>query len=48
MGTGGLRNLIVNADDLGWTVGVNRGIIEGHRGGLITSTSLLANGASVL
>jgi predicted glycoside hydrolase/deacetylase ChbG (UPF0249 family) len=39
-----LRNLIVNADDLGWTAGVNRGIIEGHRGGLITSTSLLANG----
>ena len=39
-----MRNLIVNADDLGWTVGVNRGIIEGHRGGLITSTSLLANG----
>jgi predicted glycoside hydrolase/deacetylase ChbG (UPF0249 family) len=39
-----LRNLIVNADDLGWTTGVNRGIVEGHREGLITSTSLLANG----
>jgi len=39
-----LKNLIVNADDLGWTEGVNRGIAEGHRKGLVTSTSLLANG----
>lgn len=36
----------MNADDLGWTAGVNRGIVEGHRQGLITSTSLLANGAA--
>jgi predicted glycoside hydrolase/deacetylase ChbG (UPF0249 family) len=40
----GLRNLIVNADDLGWTEGVNRGIADAHRRGLVTSTSLLANG----
>ena len=39
-----MRNLIVNADDLGWTVGVNRGIAEAHRHGIVTSTSLLANG----
>lgn len=39
-----MKNLIVNADDLGWTSGVNRGIEEGHRRGLITSASLLANG----
>jgi len=39
-----VRNLIVNADDLGWTDGVNRGIAEAHRKGLVTSTSLLANG----
>jgi len=39
-----LKNLIVNADDLGWTDGVNRGIEEAHRRGLVTSTSLLANG----
>lgn len=39
-----MRNLIVNADDLGWTEGVNRGIAEAHRKGLVTSTSLLANG----
>jgi chitin disaccharide deacetylase len=41
-----LRNLIVNADDLGWTEGVNRGIAEAHRNGIVTSTSLLANGAA--
>ena len=39
-----MKNLIVNADDLGWTDGVNRGIVEAHRRGLVTSTSLLANG----
>jgi len=39
-----VKNLIVNADDLGWTAGVNRGIAEAHRKGLVTSTSLLANG----
>ena len=39
-----MKNLIVNADDLGWTDGVNRGIADAHRKGLVTSTSLLANG----
>ncbi len=39
-----MRNLIVNADDLGWTEGVNRGIAETHRNGIVTSASLLANG----
>jgi predicted glycoside hydrolase/deacetylase ChbG (UPF0249 family) len=39
-----VKSLIVNADDLGWTEGVNRGIAEVHRRGLVTSTSLLANG----
>src|SRR5215467_6465602 len=38
-----MKNLIVNADDLGWTQGVNRGIAEAHRNGIVTSTSLLAN-----
>jgi len=38
-----MRNLIVNADDLGWTHGVNRGIAEAHRHGIVTSASLLAN-----
>jgi predicted glycoside hydrolase/deacetylase ChbG (UPF0249 family) len=41
-----LRNLIVNADDLGWTEGVNGGIAEAHRNGIVTSASLLANGAA--
>lgn len=39
-----MKNLIVNADDLGWTEGVNRGIAEVHRNGIVTSASLLANG----
>src|SRR5215475_5740611 len=41
-----MRNLIVNADDLGWTDGVNRGIAEAHRNGIVTSASLLANGGA--
>jgi hopanoid biosynthesis associated protein HpnK len=41
-----VRNLIVNADDLGWTAGVNRGIAEAHRHGIVTSASLLANGSA--
>ncbi len=41
-----MKNLIVNADDLGWTEGVNRGILEAFHHGIVTSTSLLANGAA--
>jgi len=41
-----VKNLIVNADDLAWTDGVNRGIRDAFRGGIVTSTSLLANGAA--
>jgi hopanoid biosynthesis associated protein HpnK len=41
-----VKNLIVNADDLGWTEGVNRGIAAAHRNGIVTSASLLANGAA--
>jgi len=40
----GVKNLIVNADDLGWTEGVNRGIVEAFQHGIVTSASLLANG----
>ncbi|KAF1682391.1 ChbG/HpnK family deacetylase [Veillonella sp. R32] len=36
--------LIVNADDFGLHEAVNEGIIKGHTEGIITSTSLLANG----
>jgi predicted glycoside hydrolase/deacetylase ChbG (UPF0249 family) len=42
----GMKNLIVNADDLGWTDGVNRGIVEAFHHGIVTSTSLLANGTA--
>ena len=40
------RNLIVNADDLAWAEGVNRGIAEAHRNGIVTSTTILANGTA--
>lgn len=36
--------LIVNADDFGLTEGTNRAIIDAHCNGIVTSTSLLANG----
>ncbi len=35
--------LIVNADDLGYTEGVSRGILEAHRRGIVTSTSLMVD-----
>jgi chitin disaccharide deacetylase len=41
-----VKNLIVNADDLGWTDGVNRGIVEAFHHGIVTSASLLANRAA--
>ena len=37
------RRLIINADDFGLSVGVNRGIEEAHEAGSVTSTSLLVN-----
>lgn len=36
--------LAVNADDFGFTRDVNDGIVEGHRRGILTSTTLMANG----
>lgn len=38
--------LVVNADDFGLTEGTNRAIIDAHRTGIVTSTSLLANGGA--
>jgi predicted glycoside hydrolase/deacetylase ChbG (UPF0249 family) len=38
--------LIVNADDFGYTRGVNEGILEAHRDGILTATTLMANGAA--
>ncbi|HXJ31203.1 MAG TPA: ChbG/HpnK family deacetylase [Gemmatimonadales bacterium] len=37
--------LIVNADDFGASAGTNRGIVEAHLRGIVTSTSLLVNAA---
>lgn len=37
-----VHRLIVNADDFGLTAGVNRAIIELHRAGVLTSTTLMA------
>ncbi|HEY6169564.1 MAG TPA: ChbG/HpnK family deacetylase [Verrucomicrobiae bacterium] len=36
-----MKYLIVNADDFGASHGINRGIIEAHKRGIVTSTSLL-------
>jgi hopanoid biosynthesis associated protein HpnK len=41
-----MKQLIVNADDFGMAPGVNRAIVESHRTGIVTSTSLLANAAA--
>ncbi len=40
-----MKRLIVNADDFGLTAGVSRGILEAHRGGIVTSTTMLVNRA---
>src|SRR5271163_4003355 len=39
-----MKDLILNADDFGYTKGINEGIIRGHRDGILTSTTLMANG----
>ena len=38
-----VRYLIVNGDDFGMSPPVSRGIIEAHRRGILTSTSLMVN-----
>jgi chitin disaccharide deacetylase len=39
-----LKQLIVNADDFGFTRDVNAGIVEAHERGILTATTLMANG----
>ena len=39
-----MRRLIVNADDFGFTAGINRAIVEAHSHGIVTSSTLMANG----
>ena len=40
------RVLIVNADDYGASEGINRGILDAHVHGILTSTSLMVTGAA--
>ncbi|HZR24499.1 MAG TPA: ChbG/HpnK family deacetylase [Vicinamibacterales bacterium] len=37
------RRLIVNGDDFGLTPGINAGIVDAHRDGILTSASVFAN-----
>jgi predicted glycoside hydrolase/deacetylase ChbG (UPF0249 family) len=39
-----VKRLVVNADDFGFTRDVNRGILETHRNGILTATTLMATG----
>jgi hopanoid biosynthesis associated protein HpnK len=39
-----LKELILNADDFGMTLGVNDAIVHAHQEGILTSATLMANG----
>jgi chitin disaccharide deacetylase len=39
-----VRRLIINSDDFGFSQDVNRGIIDTHQAGMLTATTLMANG----
>lgn len=40
------KQLVVNADDFGFTSDVNRGIIEAHQNGILTAATIMANAAA--
>jgi len=40
------KQLVVSADDFGFTPDVNEGIVEAHRRGILTATTVMANGAA--
>ena len=40
------RYVIFNADDLGYSRGINRGIAEAHDAGVVTAATLVVNGAA--
>jgi predicted glycoside hydrolase/deacetylase ChbG (UPF0249 family) len=40
-------NVIFNADDFGASRGINRGIVEAHVNGVVTSTSCMVTGAAI-
>ena len=42
-----MRRMIINADDFGASSGTNRGIVECHTRGVLTSTSMMVTGAAV-
>jgi len=39
-----MKKLIVNADDFGYAYGINKGVVEAYKKGIVTSTSLMVNG----
>ncbi len=39
-----MKRLIINADDFGFTSGINRAIVEAHTRGVVTSSTLMAKG----
>lgn len=41
-----MKRLIVNADDFGYTRSVNLGIVRAFQEGIVTSTTIMANGAA--
>jgi predicted glycoside hydrolase/deacetylase ChbG (UPF0249 family) len=41
-----VKNLVVNADDFGFTRDVNQGIVKAHSDGILTAATLMANGAA--
>jgi predicted glycoside hydrolase/deacetylase ChbG (UPF0249 family) len=41
-----LKRLVVNADDFGFARDVNAGIIDAHTKGILTATTLMANGSA--
>jgi chitin disaccharide deacetylase len=38
-----MKRLIITGDDFGMSAGINRGIVEAHRVGILTSASLMVN-----
>lgn len=40
--------LVVNADDFGYSDGINKGIIDAHLRGIVTSTSVMARESEIL
>ena len=38
-----MKRLIINADDFGLSPGVNRGILEAFKDGILTSTTMMVN-----